>query len=655
MAKVTNSNFFLKYTSIVVFVGIALAFSATNIGNYDIWWHLNLGRSILNTGTISIIDTFTYTHYGLPQYNGEWLGDLIFFLVYNLGGIFGLLLLKAVFVLGIFYFIYRALLVGSDKQDVNWLYASLTTMGVIFFAIKFRLLMRPFLFSYLFVSFFMFIILHWHQYKNKKYLLMLLPVQLIWANSSKGAFLGPLLVVIYLFSELVSLLIERRLPVVYKQWLQSDVTAEKNFSGLIKPDGFKFMAGFSFLLFVVSIAQPELWYIYKYFLYGILFGGDVVVSVGEQMPLSISLLWGYGLRYTLGLQIVFILALLGLFLRRSHLNVFYILLFIVFFFQVILMIRMASFFSIVMAPVVVPVVYFIIQKIDSHPRMSRIRPGFLVFILVVVVTGNSLTKWSDLGLGLNRKNIPTGSLNFVEQNNISGPVFNSYPFGGFLAWKRPESRVYIDGRINQLFDSEFYSNYYKIMHNSSDWVKAEKKWGFNYAIFEYDLKSGATHFPRHINENRDWALVYWDDISMVYLKRIPQYEKIINRYEYRIFKPSLNQFDYLQSNLALSETQLLSEIEREINLNPRLQEPRLAKTFLLFNLNRFKYQNEIYRELVICRELYPDLAMEHSALATMMLLKNMKKEAWQEIEQALRLDPNDKNAQGLKQRLQNEM
>ena len=56
--------------------------------------------------------------------------------------------------------------------------------------------------------------------------------------------------------------------------------------------------------------------------------------------------------------------------------------------------------------------------------------------------------------------------------------------------------------------------YYK---NADAWEQAERRWGFDYAVMEYDLKD--RRFPLHLNSNPDWALIYWDNHSAVYLKR----------------------------------------------------------------------------------------------------------------------------------------
>ena len=83
-----------------LFFGLVVLVSATLIGCYDFWWHLNLGCSVFETGKLNFPDTFSYSYFGVDQFNGEWLAELIFFITYQLGGFWGLTLLKVALVLG---------------------------------------------------------------------------------------------------------------------------------------------------------------------------------------------------------------------------------------------------------------------------------------------------------------------------------------------------------------------------------------------------------------------------------------------------------------------------------------------------------------------------------------------------------------------------
>ncbi len=51
------------------------------------------------------------------------------------------------------------------------------------------------------------------------------------------------------------------------------------------------------------------------------------------------------------------------------------------------------------------------------------------------------------------KKFPVGAVTYVKANQLAGPLFNHYDWGGFLLWSLPEVPVVIDGRTN-LFGDE---------------------------------------------------------------------------------------------------------------------------------------------------------------------------------------------------------
>jgi len=53
----------------------------------DYWWYLRLGRDILATRAMPLLDTMGYSRGGQPIYYQQWLAGILFWLTYKLGGI----------------------------------------------------------------------------------------------------------------------------------------------------------------------------------------------------------------------------------------------------------------------------------------------------------------------------------------------------------------------------------------------------------------------------------------------------------------------------------------------------------------------------------------------------------------------------------------
>jgi hypothetical protein len=53
----------------------------------DFWWHMATGRIIAATGSVPLVDHFSYTREGAPFYNQSWLAQLFFYGLHQLGGV----------------------------------------------------------------------------------------------------------------------------------------------------------------------------------------------------------------------------------------------------------------------------------------------------------------------------------------------------------------------------------------------------------------------------------------------------------------------------------------------------------------------------------------------------------------------------------------
>ena len=196
-----QKGYFPNWCLIFVFAALLIGVVVTKIADYDFWWHLNLGRQIFEQMTPIVVDQFSYTFAGVSQFNGEWLADLTIYLSYLLGGFGGVAVLKVVLLAVTFFFLAKAACIGSDQDKVS-LVAVVLSLVVVLFALRFRLFVRPFLFSYFFIAMFLFLLQKYKHEFNYR-LLWILPVMVIvWANFSKGFFFGPLLVGLMAVSEL---------------------------------------------------------------------------------------------------------------------------------------------------------------------------------------------------------------------------------------------------------------------------------------------------------------------------------------------------------------------------------------------------------------------------------------------------------------------
>ena len=167
-------------------------------------------------------------------------------------------------------------------------------------------------------------------------------------------------------------------------------------------------------------------------------------------------------------------------------------------------------------------------------------------------------------------------------------LYNDVAFGGYLIWRLyPERKVFIDGR-NELY-TKLLPRLGRIHTGEapySDWRSLIQENGIEGAIVKYQpTKKGVLYPPATPGAEpvrgyrawsaflflpAEWALVYFDDTALVFMKRGGQGEPWIRSAEYR----DLNQEDreYLveraREDPALA-SRLRAEARRRLSESPR--------------------------------------------------------------------------------------
>jgi hypothetical protein len=83
-----------RWVAPVLVGATALHFWARNLADPDLWGHLTWGRMMLRDRTLPRTDTFSYTAFGRPFFDHEWLADLATAAAFDGAGAWGLIALK---------------------------------------------------------------------------------------------------------------------------------------------------------------------------------------------------------------------------------------------------------------------------------------------------------------------------------------------------------------------------------------------------------------------------------------------------------------------------------------------------------------------------------------------------------------------------------
>ena len=102
----------------------------------------------------------------------------------------------------------------------------------------------------------------------------------------------------------------------------------------------------------------------------------------------------------------------------------------------------------------------------------------------------------------------------------------------------------------------------------------------------------------------EWALVYYDDVASIYVRRLDELAGFIAQYEYKVLNPQSLDLSYLQEYVQSEETfqETVGEIQRALAQNPNSYRLRftLAYMYSLAGLS-----NQMQEELKKTLDIHP--------------------------------------------------
>ena len=492
---------------IAILLGCAFLLGLFHIVSNDIWWHLASGRWVAQNLAIPSVDPFSYTTLGDKWIYHNWLFDLPLAGVELVGGITGLILLRALLVAALGLAVYRML----SRNTSSAVAALLTIVALI--AVKERFFLRPHLASFIFftLEFSLLSALYEKEKINLKSagFLAIPALILIWANMHAGVIFG----IVLIGSFFCSSLIER-----------------KNVKAFL-------------ILLCVSVAagllNPNLWEVYTYpFKY---------LAIKQSLPfineehLPPPWLWQEP-----RLTVFWILSIVGAVLfavkiKKAPWHL--IILYTGFGYLALTSMRGIALFTIVNA--------FAISQLWLKELNVRIEKPALLLMPVITAAAIYLHPY-EMKFEVAPHTTPESAVEFIQKSGIRGSMFNSHPFGGYLLYRfYPERRVFIDGR--------------DVLHEKT--MKLINKIGYRKALFAFRVEwiiAGYTDGVLRSLPKGIWSVVYFDSVSVILARRMSQNEELIDKYGYRHISPfNLAEIikDAAPEELDAMESELMRAIE----------------------------------------------------------------------------------------------
>lgn len=514
----------------VLLVLVFLAASYKISGDDDFFWHLATGRYIVETKTVPNADVFGHITSGTEWIPFEWGWDVLTYGLYNIAGYNAILALRSL----AFCFVFFVLFMLLRKFKVNAFLAALL-MIVLLTSIMDRLSPRPHIITYIFFSLTLYILLNFKYIAREKYSsrLYALPVIfLIWANSHMGVLAGGLILFVFTLTE----------TIIY---LKPKAYASPGVEPLSQAD-FKKLWIISAACAIMLLINPHGFQTYAYAYSHTKM--KMLETVNEwQAPFNSKIDFGYII--TLYKLFLFsgIIVLIYAFKKKDFL---FGLMAVAFAVYSVRAIRFTVDYEMIMFVFIAISVNYFVMNIKS-PAFRKFMSGnipkaaigvFMIYIITQIPGGsiyNDLKYYRIPGWGINDEFIPVQLFDFMKQNNISGTPYNHFGTGGYLVWNFPGEKNFIDSRN---LNDAIFNEYNMIMTMRPGFEKRLNERGVDYVVFldpdlirrPNELKLGIVNYLSRSNE---WKLVFWDDKSLLFLKNIPKFADVINKYEYKVFQP----------------------------------------------------------------------------------------------------------------------
>jgi tetratricopeptide (TPR) repeat protein len=235
--------------------------------------------------------------------------------------------------------------------------------------------------------------------------------------------------------------------------------------------------------------------------------------------------------------------------------------------------RAIPYFVLAVTPLLAPAFVRLAAHVQARvaggwPRRWE-RLGALACLLVLATSiGTTVASGVPfrLGFGPLPNSFPEGAAAFLERHRLDGRVFNAYQFGGYLLWRRwPANQVIIDGRYDAVLFDEALFEAYREAHQSP--AALDRLTG-DYGVDILVLDARPTHRLAFLDVNPGWARVYWDAVAEVFVRRNARYADFIARQEYRLTGPRADT-GYLAAYRRDPETRALAleELRRAVQEN----------------------------------------------------------------------------------------
>jgi hypothetical protein len=472
--------------AVVLVLGL-FTMAARGVTDPDVWWHLRTGQLMLQNHSLFHTDPYSFTRFGQPWVNHEWLSEILTFSLYRVSGFGGLIVGFAIVIAA------TLLLVFMRCPGRPYLAALMTLWGAVASAPAWGV--RPQMFSLLLAS--IFLVLLETSNKHPALLWWTVPLMLLWVNLHAGYPIGLAFLALFLLGETLEAAVHAG------QWTQSACRLKS------------LVLAFVLCLAVVPL-NPNGLRIYSY-PFETLRSPAMHKFIQEWFspdfhdPMYLPLL----------LMVLALIAGLGFSPRHPRLRDLVLLLATVP--AALRSMRHIPILVLVLAPVLAGLAEAWLQQRggerflqagERQPTRRIVLANVLVLVAFSVFTLLRIRQVVHTQEQTEAQHFPQAAVAFLSREHPPGPILNHYNFGGYFTWKLyTQYHVFTDGRAD-VYGDRFMDDFAAIYYLKDDWRMSFNRWGIQTVILPPDAPLITALRP-----SLDWKQIYADSQAIILTRR----------------------------------------------------------------------------------------------------------------------------------------
>ncbi len=462
----------------------ALAVRQSAVIDPDLWWHLQTGQHIVESGSIPRTDIFSYTKAGSEWVTHEWLSEVFIYGVYRVAGWGGLVFLFPAFICLALIIAYRRCEGRPYAASLAMLLAAASSSPL--FGV------RPQMFTFLLASVYLYLLGRYASEREgdgaRRALWWTVPLMLLWVNLHAGFALGLAFIGLYM----VSLALDGQWKLLPRLAL---VLAACTAVVPLNPHGFRMfsypyetLTSSAMAAFINEWASPN-------------FHEDMFLPMAGLLCATIFALAMSPRRAKMGEIFLVLVTCAGALRSARHIPI----------------------FALVAAPVFATHLWSLMTERGwarwfTSPEVPAVglRLAINLAFLLAPATLGAVRLWhfTTYQRSYEARSYPAAAVDYLQAERLPGPIYNQYGWGGYLIRRlHPDYPVFIDGRAD-VYGDAFMIKAMKTYDGFPQWREPLDDLAVRTVLIPPDVPLASL-----LREDAGWGKVYEDKVAVIFTRR----------------------------------------------------------------------------------------------------------------------------------------